>query len=149
METIARHCELSEAIHNFYPRGKLDCVVALLLAMTESLPYPETRSNTSRTSPLNRSSLYPVIGNGLAPVLACFAASAMFAAFAGLPFKTASDAESRSGIGAIPPAVMRMNWKLPPVTTARTHTSTSGHSVEGALVFHRWRHLDRLDHFAR
>ena len=35
----------------------------------------------------------------------------------------------RSGTGAIPPAAMRMNWNAPPETTARAHTSTSGHSA--------------------
>ena len=60
---------------------------------------------------------------------ACSAALAMFAAFAGLPCSAASTAASRSGTGAMPPAVRRMNWNVPSLITARAQTSTSGHSA--------------------
>ena len=46
----------------------------------------------SCTTPLSRSSLYPVIGNGFAPDVACFAATAMLRALAGVPCNTASAA---------------------------------------------------------
>jgi len=75
--------------------------------------------------------------HGLAPAIACRAALAIVPGFCGLACNAASDAESRSGIGAIPPAVMRMNWNEPAETTAgRTldQMALRMAAADGALV---------------
>ena len=59
----------------------------------------------------------------------CLAASAIVAALARWPSSAASDALRRSGTGATPPAPRRTNLKTRSATTARAHSSTSGHSV--------------------
>jgi len=124
---------LVPAIHVFLVRHAAKTWSARHKAGHDELPTarPLRRESFQKicTSPLKRSSLYPVIGNGLAPAIACRAALAIVPGFAGWPCNAASDAESRSGIGAMPPAVMRMNWKRACRDHgARTH-STSGHSA--------------------
>jgi hypothetical protein len=54
-----------------------------LVALPAQPLYIASRSSRSCTRPLKRSSLYPVIGNGLAPAVACRAALAIVPGFAG------------------------------------------------------------------
>jgi len=76
----------------------------------------------TRTAALSAETLRGQVG-------ACVAALATVAAFAGFPCSVASTAARRSGTGAMPPAVRRMNWNVPSLTTARAQISTSGHSA--------------------
>ena len=96
--------------------------------------YFATCSSRSRTRPCRRSSLYPVIGSGFAPDVALFAAAAIVAGVAAAPSSAASSPFRRNGTGAMPPAAMRMNVNLPSAMTARTQSSTSGHSACVRLI---------------
>ena len=145
----------SEAIP-INPVGKVMGFARAQPILHPTLPAAPCRSCTT---PLSRSSLYPVIGNGFAPACrAVLRQRQSFAALAGLPCNAASTPTSRSGTGAMPPAVRRMNWNVPSVITARAQTldqrpfrmaAADRALVERALALQRWRKLDALDHLAR